>query len=310
MSLRLDSDRRDTRLYLVDSQEGRLAIGFQQGVSRMTRCVRFSIGDMEAFALNDGELDFGNEIFPSLDQDSIADLLKAAGKGTIKTNFNALLLKSRDSCVLIDTGAGEAFGPSAGFIQDALKEAGIAPHEIATLVITHLHPDHFGGAVDASGGRVFPNAEVVLPERELNHWKSDANFVGADEAAVQWRSLALSFLDCYDGRLRTARQDGEVAPGLYFLDLPGHTPGHTGCHVEANGKEFVYIADILHAQDLQFANPEICAVFDVDTETAIKSRKRILDRIATDDLVFFGGHMLGCQISRLEKVGAGYRLVQ
>ena len=52
------------------------------------------------------------------------------------------LLRPGGELVMIDSGAGR----SAARIMDNIKSAGLDPHGIKTLVLTHCHIDHIGGA--------------------------------------------------------------------------------------------------------------------------------------------------------------------
>jgi hypothetical protein len=47
--------------------------------------------------------------------------------------------------------------------------------------------------------------------------------------------------------------------------------------------------------------------FDVDKETAVTTRKRVFDMLATERLPFIGYHMPFPSVAYLEKDGAGYR---
>ncbi|MCY3878809.1 MAG: MBL fold metallo-hydrolase [Rhodobacteraceae bacterium] len=276
----------------------------------MTRIARKAFGDFDITVMRDGGLEFGNEVFPALAEERISAILAESGKRAIETNFNAVLLRSPDSCILIDAGAREHFGPGAGQFPQAMAEAGLSAHDVETLVITHLHPDHIGGTTNPDNSAVFPNAEFVLTEAEYNFWTADGNFTNVDDAKLQWRNIALAVLEAYSDRIRTVASNGPIAPGVTFSDLPGHTPGHAGVLLDSGGARFLHAADILHAPDLQLFDPDIGAVFDMDKEEAIRSRRRGLDMIADDRMLFTGSHFLNCQLGYLETSGRGYRISQ
>jgi glyoxylase-like metal-dependent hydrolase (beta-lactamase superfamily II) len=50
---------------------------------------------------------------------------------------------------LVDTGAGDKLGPTLGKLLTNLAVAGIAPHQVDTVLLTHMHPDHSNGLTDA-----------------------------------------------------------------------------------------------------------------------------------------------------------------
>ena len=55
-----------------------------------------------------------------------------------------------------------------------LAAAGIDPASVDGVLLTHVHPDHSNGLTDvATGARLFPNAEVIVHENEINHWFND-----------------------------------------------------------------------------------------------------------------------------------------
>ena len=270
---------------------------------------RRQVGEMEVTVITDGATSFGNELFPGTSPERIGELLASAGKDEILTNFNAYLIRTSGNTILVDAGARDLFGPVAGFLPEALKEAGVETADISQLVITHLHADHVGGAIDADGNPVFPNAEVILTSDENDHWRDSGAFANADEQTTFFREVALSTLAAYEGRIRTVGSSAEIAPGITFIDLPGHTPGHVGVRIESGSEQFILVTDLFHAQDLQLADPSIGIVFDLDPEQSRETRIRTLDMLATDRLKFSGGHVLKTAVGYIERQGNGYRFV-
>ena len=273
----------------------------------MSRTTRTRIGSIEVTSLTDGAVEFGNEIFPNADDATISALLSQAGATAIETNFNAFLVKSGDATVLVDAGPRDLFGETCGFLGDALAEAGVTPGDVTHLMFTHLHPDHIAGSVTAAGEAVFPNARIFVSEAEHRFWNGETF---TDETLSQWQQLATQVLAAYEDRTEKFAGNAEIVPGLSAMALPGHTPGHVGFRVDDDGQSLVHVGDIAHAQTLQFANPEISVVFDIDADTARATRKRTLDMLAGDGAIFSGGHMLRPTIGRLERAGDGYRFAE
>ena len=274
----------------------------------MSQSSRISVGDADVIALQDGATEFGKDVFPNTDPDKIDSILSSGGASAIETSFNAFVVRRGQTNVLVDCGVRDLFGPVAGRLPKALEDVGVSPGDVSHLVLTHLHPDHIAGAIDADGNAVFGNAEVFVTATEHAFWTDDGNFAGADGTATDWQALAKSVLSAYGDRVTLVRSDAELAGCVTLIDLPGHTPGHVGFRVDSGTDSFVSVCDVVHSQVLQLADPEICAAFDGDRSAAIQSRKRVLDMVAADRLPFSGGHVLGAEILYLERSGSGYRL--
>ena len=272
----------------------------------MPHTVTRRIGDAEVTILTDGATAFGPDLFPGTDPGHIAALLAAAGAQGIATNFNAVLIRTGGRLVLADAGPRDLFGPACGKLPAGLAEVGVAPEAVDILFATHLHPDHIAGMITPEGAAVFPNAELVLPQAEAAFWSDPSNVAGAPENVVHWGALGRAVMAAYADRLRTVAPEGQIAPGLTALPLPGHTPGHSGWRLEGG---LIHVGDIVHAPALQVPDPEIAIVFDMDRDAARAQRKRLLDMIAADGLMFTGGHFLHPAFHRLERAGAGYRLL-
>jgi hydroxyacylglutathione hydrolase len=68
--------------------------------------------------------------------------IPGGGGRFVERSVNAFMISRRNLC-LIDAGVAE----SAGSILVMVRDAGRDPGEISTLILTHSHPDHIGGAL-------------------------------------------------------------------------------------------------------------------------------------------------------------------
>lgn len=265
-----------------------------------------SIGQHEIIAITDGEFQFGPELFPDTDEARIADLLSQANADTIQTNFNAFVIKSPGRIMLVDAGPRDLFGPSCGKLPAGLAEAGVTAEQITHILLTHLHPDHIAGTISAAGDAVFNNAALLINEDEHAFWSRDEAF--GDETMDHWQQLGKTVLSAYGERVETFGANADLGNGVSSVNLPGHTPGHSGFRVDEGSENLTMVCDIVHAPDLQIADPEIAITFDLDADTARATRKKMLDMIATDNLIFTGGHMMSPKFSSLQRLGKGYKL--
>lgn len=220
--------------------------------------------------------------------------LAAAAQSQIDTVFHAYLIKPASSrYVLFDTGCGTGFGDIAGFLPKRLAALGVGVDQIETLVFSHLHSDHCGGAI-ADDAPVFATADVILHADEPAVWD------GGDFAAN-------TVLAAYASRLSTVVNGQGVAPGITAWALPGHTAGHMGLRI---GEGLVLCADILHSDALQLADPTVASIYDDDPERARVTRRQALDEIAERDLVFSGSHGSHMdKFRKLRRVGTGYEAI-
>jgi glyoxylase-like metal-dependent hydrolase (beta-lactamase superfamily II) len=261
----------------------------------MDGIAHFSRPGFDIWCLSDGAYVFDTDVFPSVEEGVRKARLMAADQVQIDTVFHAYLIKPDTSgYVLFDTGCGTAFGDIAGFLPQRLAALGVAPDQIETLVFSHLHSDHCGGAV-ADGTPVFTDADVALHADEPMVWD------GGDYVANK-------FLTAYASRISTVEDGQEIVPGIAAWALPGHTSGHMGLRV---GEQVVLCADILHSDALQLPDPHVASIYDDDPERARETRLQALAEIADRGLIFSGSH--GSHMNKfrkLQRLGAGYEAIE
>ncbi|MFB4283787.1 MBL fold metallo-hydrolase [Nonomuraea sp. MTCD27] len=191
-------------------------------------------------------------------------------------HFHCYLLRDgAGRLTLVDTGIGAADSPASswapvpGTLAGELAAAGVAPAEIGTVILTHLHSDHASGAV-ADGRPVFENARYVLQQAELDA----ARDLMLDEVVSKIKP-----------QLHVVEGDAEVAPGVHVHFAPGHTPGHQIARVG----ELAVTGDlVLHP--VQLDDPAIRYVYDDDQEAAARTRAEVLAELRAERAIIATAH--------------------
>jgi glyoxylase-like metal-dependent hydrolase (beta-lactamase superfamily II) len=175
-----------------------------------------------------------------------------------------------DRPCLVETGTA----PSAPVVRDALTELGIGPADLATVVVTHIHLDHAGGAGDIAV--MYPQAEIVVHERGARHL-ADPSRLMASARMVYGSALDGLFGEMAPtpaGRIRTVEERGTIDLGggrrLDSHYSPGHAKHHVGLIDSVSGD--LYVGDaagvyIPETADLRPATPPP----DFDLATALES---------------------------------------
>ena len=84
---------------------------------------------------------------------------KMAGYQGITAGY---LIRGSRPC-LVETGTA----PSAPIVAQALESLGVGVQDLASVVVTHIHLDHAGGAGDIAA--MYPKAEIVVHQRGARH---------------------------------------------------------------------------------------------------------------------------------------------
>ena len=274
----------------------------------MSRISKMTVGSVEVTALLDGEIVAPAEFLLNLKDQDEQTIRENENNKLSYLNMNAFLVQKGDRNLLIDAGCRELFGPTCGFIQDALAEIELSPDDITDLFFTHLHPDHIAGALNTDGTAVFKNANSQVGEAEYNFWQAD-DFDAIEVNGADWAGVAKGVLNAYKDRLELTTYEKEIISGISLVDIPGHTPGHAGFRVDSDNESLLHLGDIMHFQNLQLIDPNVSTIFDIDYETALTSRKRILDMVSADGNLCTSGHWLSPKFGHIERHGSGYAMV-
>ncbi|MEE8198401.1 MAG: MBL fold metallo-hydrolase [Thermoplasmata archaeon] len=125
-------------------------------------------------------------------------------------------LLTDDRLLLVDT----TYTAGAPDIVAYLKEIGYKPTDLASIVITHVHPDHVTGLAGL----------VEASEAEVASHRIEAEFISKRETYPGGRVLPHAATE-----VDVLLEDGDRYQELTVIHAPGHTPGNIALLDEARG---------------------------------------------------------------------------
>lgn len=273
---------------------------------------RYRIGQIDCTALYDGiwRKDHAEGFIRNASVEQTKSAL-AAGNLTdahVTIEFTQTMLEIGGRTVLIDPGTGGQWVASAGSMLESMEAAGKSPSQIDTILISHFHPDHIYGLMDAmTDAPLFPEAEIVVPGAEYRFWTDPQVFT---RLPSDWHGLARRIQATFPRwpNVRQVEDDVEVLPGVRTLSTPGHTPGHMAYHVSSGDAELIVAGDVAITPALFVANPGWHTIFDADPDLAERTRRRLFDRVSADGIAIAGYHFGFPNVGRLAVAGDGFVL--
>jgi len=271
---------------------------------------RMLLGTFEVTALSDGTVTIPlDELLTNTSARHVrAALARSHLAPQVETSINAFLVNTGSHLVLVDTGAGALFGADAGGkLQDSIRAAGYSADQIDAVLVTHIHGDHSGG-LSSAGKMQFPNARVYVNRHDADFWLNSANRAGAAENQRAGFDQAAAQFAPYQAADRVKTFDGatELLPGVWTAPAVGHTPGHTVYVLKSGGQELRFWGDMLHAQDVQFAEPDVTIHFDVDSRGAAVQRKAAFRDAALRGYLVAAAHISFPGIGHVRPAGKGF----
>ncbi|HBR7308643.1 TPA: MBL fold metallo-hydrolase [Klebsiella aerogenes] len=266
------------------------------------------LGDVLVTAVSDGylQVDFG--LLANVDETECRAIQqKSCPEEPNSVHINTFLVQQQGKNILIDSGAGGIKGWGGGLVKN-LAKLGLQPDDIDAVLLTHAHPDHIGGLVNAQGEAIFPRAELFISRDEYDYLQDDNQFAMVSDRVKGNFLLARSVFKQYQDRLQLI-DDGEVLAGIRAIPLKGHTPGHTGYSIVGSHNSLLIWGDIVHFPHIQLLKPDVTIAFDYDPQLAAETRARILE-MASSDQVLVGGMHFGLQgFGYIKKLNTGYCII-
>lgn len=273
-----------------------------------------AVGSATVTVVSDGEITLPlSFVLPDREQKDIEALYAEHGQRfeVLRGEINVTVVKSGAATILIDSGGGTEFMPGMGKFTENLEKAGIAPASVTHVVFTHAHADHLWGVIDPlDDASRFPNARHVMSEVEAAYWTKPGR---ENDVPDMLRGMTIGIarrMALLGDRIERIKPGIELVPGVALVDTAGHTPGHMSVMVGQGRDQLMIGGDVLTNPIVSFARPDWPWGSDADKDLAISTRRRTLDRLATDRVQLLGYHLPWPGAGLIERNGTAYRFVQ
>jgi glyoxylase-like metal-dependent hydrolase (beta-lactamase superfamily II) len=170
-------------------------------------------------------------------------------KNRIRVANHCVLARDGKHTILLDTGYGGKYGPLDRKFYDleagepivrSLEQLKVSPDAIDTVVFSHLHFDHVGGATHYDSHR-------QLRLRFLNARHFTGKWEWEDATSLQpelQTAYPINDIEPLRGRICLVEDGDNIVPGLRAVVSGGHTRGHLSLVFESQGEKAIYLGDI------------------------------------------------------------------
>lgn len=207
-------------------------------------------------------------------------------RNRIQLATQLLLIRGRGRTILVDTGMGTLFSDkyrdiyaidqSRHNLKAALAALEVAPETVSDVILTHLHFDHAGGAVERDGDGelrpAFPRARYHVQRRQLSWALQPSSKDRGSYLPDTFQPLqAHQCLDLLDG-------GGEFLPGIDLIPVEGHTIAQQMVLVHDHDQAILYAGDLVPTA-AHVPVPWVMA-FDIHPLATIKEKQHYLHMAA------------------------------
>jgi len=234
-------------------------------------------------------------------------------KNLCNFSMRSLLIVTEGRKILIDAGVGNKqdekffrhyYLNGTHSLKDSLEKTGNSPDDITDIVLTHLHFDHCGGAIEYNKDNelrpAFINAKYWISRQQWD-WAINPN--QREKASF----LQENFLPIKkNGQLEIIDDDFELVPGVKLRLYNGHTDGQIIPFIKFNNKTIVYAADLIPTS-VHIPLSWICG-FDIKPLVSMDEKKAFLEEALTNNYILFFEHDINVECCSLKMTKKGIRV--
>jgi glyoxylase-like metal-dependent hydrolase (beta-lactamase superfamily II) len=252
------------------------------------------LGELEFHIVSAGNvlLD-GGAMFGVIPRPMWEKKMQPDARNRITLSMNCLLIHAGGKRILVETGAGDKmnaklrdiYALDGPFLEDELRGYGLRPEDIDIVLNTHLHFDHCGGNTRVEKDKVvatFPNARYIVQRGEFEHAMSPNERDRASYFPENYAPLEAA------GKFTLLDKDGEIAPGVEVIRLPGHTAHMQGVKLTGGGKTAFLFADLVPTT-AHLPIPWIMG-YDLYPMTTLENKKRWIPEVVREGWLALFAH--------------------
>lgn len=246
------------------------------------------VGNVRIDAIHDTNFDLDpSRPFPEVSEETWEEYKEyLTPEGKLRLVITCYLIRSEGQTILVEAGMRYAPGiEGEGHLLNGLRDLGVQPEDVQTVVFSHLHGDHVGWNVSEDDGKhraTFPNARYIIQRSE---WEHSTRPEMRERPNVMNQLLPLESL----GVLELRDGDFDLTSEVKARLSAGHTPGHTTFDIESEGEKAFVLSDIA-VHHVQLTEPDWFLQFDAESEVARKMRREYFGRLADEETLVLANH--------------------
>ncbi|AQU78917.1 MULTISPECIES: MBL fold metallo-hydrolase [Planococcus] len=200
-------------------------------------------------------------------------------KNQIELPTHPILVQFEGHNILIDSGLGDGklterqlrnLGVSEqSRVEEDLAELGLAPEDIDTVLMTHLHGDHAAGLTKWQGEELvstFPNAKIHVSAVEWNEMQHP----NIRSRNTYWKENWQPIVD----QVETFEGQKTLFDAITLIHTGGHSDGHSVIKMTSGHETILHMADIMPTHAHQ--NPLWVLAFDDYPMDSIYAKEKLM----------------------------------
>jgi glyoxylase-like metal-dependent hydrolase (beta-lactamase superfamily II) len=228
--------------------------------------------------------------------------------------MRCLLIEDGEKLILVDTGMGNKqddkfFGHydlhGEATLHSSIAEKGFSPADITDVLLTHLHFDHVGGAVQFSrdGSRLEPTFANATYWSNEAHWQWASNPNPREKASF----LKENILPLQEsGQLRFIEDGQSPFADIGLINVDGHTEQMMLPVIQYKNQKIIYCAD-LFPSSYHIPVPWLMS-YDMRPLQTMEEKQSVLQRAVEEQCILFFEHDPVYEAALVEHTEKGIRI--
>lgn len=228
--------------------------------------------------------------------------------------MRCLLIEDGEKLILVDTGMGNKqddkfFGHydlhGEATLHSSIAEKGFSPADITDVLLTHLHFDHVGGAVqfNRDGSRLEPTFANATYWSNEAHWQWASNPNPREKASFLKENI---FPLQESGQLRFIEDGQSPFAGISLINVDGHTEQMMLPVIQYKNQKIIYCADLFPSSH-HIPIPWLMS-YDMRPLQTMEEKQTVLQRAVEEQCILFFEHDPVYEAAVVEHTEKGVRI--